>query len=156
MLALTFADKGDYNKIREDDVIDMTDLTAFAPDKPLTLVLKHNDGTSDSIKVNHTYNKGQIEWFSAGSALNLMAKKFASEGKPKGAPAKKSKPKAVAKPAKKSAAKKAVKKTAAKPVKKSPAKKVAKKVVKKAVKKATKKVVKKKVAKKKSASKRKR
>lgn len=72
MLALTFADKSDYDKIREDDTIDITGLTSFAPGVPLTLVLNHSDGSTDSIKVNHTYNEGQIEWFKAGSALNLI------------------------------------------------------------------------------------
>lgn len=72
MLALTFADKSDYDKIREDDSIDILGLTSFAPGVPLTMVFHHSDGTSDSIKVNHTYNEGQIEWFKAGSALNLI------------------------------------------------------------------------------------
>lgn len=72
MLALTFADKSDYDKIREDDSIDILGLTTFAPGVPLTMVFHHSDGTSDSIKVNHTYNEGQIEWFKAGSALNLI------------------------------------------------------------------------------------
>jgi aconitate hydratase len=72
MLALTFADKADYDKIREDDNIDIIGLTTFAPGTPLTMVFRHSDGTSDSIKVNHTYNEGQIEWFKAGSALNLI------------------------------------------------------------------------------------
>ena len=72
MLALTFADKADYDKIREDDAIDILGLTSFAPGVPLTLVLRHSDGSSDQIKVNHTYNQGQIEWFKAGSALNLI------------------------------------------------------------------------------------
>jgi aconitate hydratase len=72
MLALTFSNKEDYNKILEDDQIDVIGLTEFAPEKPLTLVLHHVDGTQESISVNHTYNKNQIEWFKAGSALNLM------------------------------------------------------------------------------------
>src|SRR5688572_24471581 len=72
MLALTFSNKEDYNKIQEDDTIDVIGLTEFAPEKPLTLVLNHSDGTQDRISVNHTYNKNQIEWFKAGSALNLM------------------------------------------------------------------------------------
>src|SRR5690349_3870316 len=77
MLALTFANKEDYNKIREDDTFDIVGLTSFAPEKPLTLVLHHNDGSKESISVNHTYNANQIEWFKAGSALNVMGKKFA-------------------------------------------------------------------------------
>jgi aconitate hydratase len=72
MLALTFADKSDYDKIREDDNIDILGLTTFAPGVPLTMVFNHSDGTSDSIQVNHTYNEGQIAWFKAGSALNLI------------------------------------------------------------------------------------
>lgn len=72
MLALTFADKEDYNKIQEDDVIDILGLTTFAPGTPLTIALHHNDGTSEEIKVNHTYNAGQIEWFKAGGALNII------------------------------------------------------------------------------------
>lgn len=107
MLGLTFANKDDYNKIQEDDTFDLTGLTTFAPEKPLTLVLHHKDGSQESISLNHTYNAGQIEWFKAGSALNLMAKKFAGEDKKK-----------VAKPAAKAPAKK-------KPVQKSVAKKVA-------------------------------
>ncbi len=72
MLALTFAEKTDYDKIREDDSIAITGLRSFAPGIPLTIVLNHSDGTSDDITVNHTYNDGQIEWFKAGSALNLI------------------------------------------------------------------------------------
>ncbi len=72
MLALTFSDKGDYDKIREDDLIDIIGLTGFAPGKNLTVVLNHSDGTSDQFEVCHTYNENQIEWFKAGSALNLI------------------------------------------------------------------------------------
>ncbi len=72
MLALTFADKSDYDKIKEDDSIDLSGLTSFAPGKPLTLVLKHSDGSSESIICNHTYNEQQIEWFKAGGALNII------------------------------------------------------------------------------------
>jgi aconitate hydratase len=75
MLALTFDNEADYDKILENDTIDITDLNEFAPDKPLTLKLAHEDGTSEEIKVNHTYNQQQIEWFKAGSALNLIAQK---------------------------------------------------------------------------------
>jgi aconitate hydratase len=77
MLGLTFADKDDYEKIQEDDVIDITGLTDFAPGKQLTMVLHHADGTTDKVKLNHTYNEQQIEWFKAGSALNLIRKQFA-------------------------------------------------------------------------------
>ncbi len=72
MLALTFSNEADYDKIQEDDRIDFTDLTAFAPGKPLTLVLNHTDGSKDTIQVNHTYNAQQIEWFKAGGALNII------------------------------------------------------------------------------------
>nr|HMT30631.1 aconitate hydratase [Bacteroidia bacterium] len=72
MLALTFADKADYEKIQEDDSIDIMGLTSFTPGVPLTLVLNHKDGSKDEFNVNHTYNDGQIEWFKAGSALNLI------------------------------------------------------------------------------------
>jgi aconitate hydratase len=78
MLAITFSEESDYDKIQENDSIDIIDLTEFAPDKQLTLVLNHSNGTKDTIKVNHTYNAGQIEWFKAGSALNLMAKEITS------------------------------------------------------------------------------
>lgn len=72
MLGLTFADKADYDKIQEDDTIDIVGLTTFAEGKPLTLVLNHKDGSKDEILANHTYNAAQIEWFKAGSALNLI------------------------------------------------------------------------------------
>lgn len=73
MLALTFANEADYDKIQEEDTINFTDLTAFAPGKPLTLEFNHKDGSTDIIMANHTYNEGQIGWFVAGSALNLIA-----------------------------------------------------------------------------------
>ncbi len=74
MLGITFANEQDYDKVQEDDLIDITDLEGFAPEVPLTVVLNHSDGGSDQIKVNHTYNRAQIEWFKAGSALNLIRK----------------------------------------------------------------------------------
>ncbi len=74
MLALTFADKNDYDKIREDDKISIHGLTSFTPGKPLQVMLHHSDGTTDSFDVLHTYNETQIEWFKAGSALNKMKK----------------------------------------------------------------------------------
>jgi len=77
MLALTFADKADYDKIQEDDSIDVVGLTNFAPGTPLTLVLTHKDGSTDSIHANHTYNQQQIEWFKAGGALNIIRKQVA-------------------------------------------------------------------------------
>jgi len=76
MLALTFADKADYDKVQEDDSIDIVGLTNFAPGAPLTLVLHHKDGSSDTIKANHTYNEQQIEWFKAGGALNVIRSQF--------------------------------------------------------------------------------
>jgi len=74
MLGLTFANPADYDKIQEDDTIDITGLTSFAEGKPLTLILNHKDGSKDEISVNHTYNAQQIEWFKAGSALNIVKK----------------------------------------------------------------------------------
>ncbi|MCC5938538.1 MAG: aconitate hydratase [Lunatimonas sp.] len=72
MLALTFDNPADYDLIQEDDSIDIVGLDTFAPGQPLTVVLNHADGSRDQIKVNHTYNEGQIGWFKAGSALNLI------------------------------------------------------------------------------------
>jgi aconitate hydratase len=72
MLALTFANKEDYAKVLEDDVIDILGLTTFTPGQQLTVRLNHSNGTSDDIKVNHTYNENQIEWFKAGGALNII------------------------------------------------------------------------------------
>lgn len=77
MLALTFADKSDYDKIQEDDTIDITGLTGFAPGVPLTLIFHHKDGTQNIITANHTYNQQQIEWFKAGAALNIIRKQAA-------------------------------------------------------------------------------
>ena len=70
MLALTFADKDDYKKVREEDKISIVGLKEFAPGKPLTAILYHADGTEESFTVNHTYNELQIKWFKAGAALN--------------------------------------------------------------------------------------
>ncbi|GIV36351.1 MAG: aconitate hydratase [Cyclobacteriaceae bacterium] len=134
MLALTFANEADYDKIQEDDVIDIIDLTEFAPGKPLTLVLHHKDGTTDTIKANHSYNANQIEWFKAGSALNLMARMLNKGGK--GKPARKKAPAKAAKTAAKKVSKKAAKKSAKKVAKKA-AGKIAKAVKKKAAKKST-------------------
>lgn len=72
MLGLTFDDPKDYDKVREDDNIDIVGLTDFATNVPLTVVLNHADGSKVEIVVNHTYNQGQIEWFKAGSALNMI------------------------------------------------------------------------------------
>jgi aconitate hydratase len=70
MLALTFADKDDYKKVREEDKISIVGLKEFAPGKPLTAILYHADDTEESFAVNHTYNELQIKWFKAGAALN--------------------------------------------------------------------------------------
>ncbi len=75
MLALTFVNPNDYDKVQEDDVIDLVDLQDFAPDKPVTVLLRHQDGSEDRIQAQHTYNEGQIAWFRAGSALNLIRQK---------------------------------------------------------------------------------
>ena len=72
MLALTFADKADYDKIQENDTIDIVGLTSFAPGKALELHLHHADGTKDVIIANHSYNDQQIGWFKAGGALNII------------------------------------------------------------------------------------
>ncbi|TAL62370.1 MAG: aconitate hydratase [Bacteroidetes bacterium] len=75
MLGLTFANKEDYNKIQEDDSIDILGLTEFTPGKQLNLVLHHSKGDHEIIKVNHSYNQQQIEWFKAGGALNIIRSK---------------------------------------------------------------------------------
>jgi len=79
MLALTFANKEDYDKILEDDTIDIEGLLAFAPNKALQVVLNHADGSTETIQVNHTYNQQQIEWFKAGGALNIIRREFESK-----------------------------------------------------------------------------
>ncbi|MEO6290095.1 MAG: aconitate hydratase [Ginsengibacter sp.] len=76
MLGLTFDNKDDYDKILEDDGIDITGLTSFGVNKPLIIILHHKDGTSHNFLVNHTYNEQQIEWFKAGAALNIIRKEF--------------------------------------------------------------------------------
>ena len=72
MLGLTFDNEADYNKIKEDDTFNFIDLVDFSTGKQLTLELVHADGSKENIKLNHTYNEQQIEWFKAGSALNLI------------------------------------------------------------------------------------
>lgn len=79
MLGLTFANKDDYDRILEDDVIDIIGLTTFTPNVPLTLVLHHADGTKEEITVNHSYNDQQIEWFKAGGALNIIRREAAAK-----------------------------------------------------------------------------
>ena len=76
MLALTFVKKEDYDKVQEDDSIDIVGLIAFAPGRPLKMILNHKDGTKDEVMLNHTYNQQQIEWFKAGGALNVIRRQF--------------------------------------------------------------------------------
>ena len=78
-IALTFASREDYEKVQEDDTIDITGLTSFAPGKSLTMVLHHKDGSTDNITLNHTYNQAQIGWFKAGGALNVIRSEFAKK-----------------------------------------------------------------------------
>lgn len=75
MLPLTFANPDDYNKILEDDKISIIGLNEFAPEKPFKAIIKHKDGSADEFLLNHSFNAGQIEWFRAGGALNLIAAK---------------------------------------------------------------------------------
>jgi aconitate hydratase len=77
MLALTFDDKSDYDKIQEDDVVDIIGLEGFKPGHPLAVIFHHSDGRSDIVRTIHTYNEQQIEWFKAGSALNMIRTQFA-------------------------------------------------------------------------------
>jgi len=79
MLAVTFADKSDYDKIQEDDTIDIHGLTTFEPGKQLTMILHHKDGSNDTILLNHSYNAQQIEWFKAGGALNVIRSEFSKK-----------------------------------------------------------------------------
>ena len=72
ILALTFVNKDDYNKIKEDDSFDIADLSKFIPEKDLDVIIKHKDGSTEIFKAKHTYNNFQIEWFKAGSALNII------------------------------------------------------------------------------------
>lgn len=75
MLALTFQNKDDYEKVQENDRISVTGLKNFAPGKPLTVVLRHDNGQEECFMVEHTYNQQQIDWFKAGSALNYNRNK---------------------------------------------------------------------------------
>ena len=77
MLGLTFANESDYDLIQEDDIFNFVDLNEFAPGKQLTLEISHKDGSLDIIKLNHTYNASQIDWYNEGSALNLIKKENA-------------------------------------------------------------------------------
>jgi aconitate hydratase len=72
LLALTFSNPADYDKIREDDRISLTGLTDLAPGKPVTCIVRHADGTSETLLLNHSYGASQVAWFKRGSALNLF------------------------------------------------------------------------------------
>lgn len=140
MLPLTFANPTDYDKIQENDKLSLVGLNGFAPEKQFKLIIKHSDGTSEEIWLNHSFNTGQIAWFKAGGALNLIAASFKKQASSK--TTKKAKAKKVKAP-KKKAAKKTVRKVV--PKKKAAKKPVAKKKIKPTAKKKTvKKVVRKK------------
>ncbi|HEO69727.1 MAG TPA: aconitate hydratase, partial [Candidatus Hydrogenedentes bacterium] len=72
VLALTFDNAADYDRVLEDDIVDIRGLADFAPGHPLTVVLHHADGATEQFEVTHSYNDTQIAWFRAGSALNLI------------------------------------------------------------------------------------
>ncbi len=72
VLALTFADPADYDRIRVDDRLSLVDLAGLTPGKPVDCQIRHADGTTEALKLNHSYTRSQIEWFRAGSALNLL------------------------------------------------------------------------------------
>ena len=74
MLGLTFVNESDYDLIKEDDTFNFTDLNEFSAGKAITLEIVHSDGSKDTVSLNHTYNEQQIDWFRAGSALNLIKK----------------------------------------------------------------------------------
>jgi len=168
ILALIFANPEDYDKIREDDRISIIGLKDFAPNKPLKMIVKHSDGTTDEILLNHSYNENQIEWFKAGGALNLVAEQFHKKTteaveeekksevvKPKRKVVKKSKTKAQAK-TKKAAKKTTTKKSAKGKVQaKSKKKVVGKKLISKSKKVTAKKTSAKKSSVKKKATKKK-
>jgi len=78
MLALTFINESDYDLIKEDDTFNFVDIASFKAGQPLTIEIKHSDGTAHTIQVNHTYNDSQIAWFRAGSALNVIKKENAA------------------------------------------------------------------------------
>jgi aconitate hydratase len=82
MLALTFADPADYDKVQPSDRVSILGLESFAPGKDLTLLAKHADGSTDQIPLAHSFNEGQIEWFKAGSALNLVSRKLSVSTEP--------------------------------------------------------------------------
>jgi aconitate hydratase len=75
VLALTFSDKNDYERIRETDKFDITGLNDFLPGKKIKIIIRHSNGEKETIFANHSYNETQIDWFKAGSALNLIRNK---------------------------------------------------------------------------------
>jgi len=116
MLPLTFASAADYDRVREGDRISITGLSEFAPGRPLTMVLKHADGSTDSFPVLHTFNQNQIGWFHAGSALNLIA----AQGKRVAPPGKAAKPASKKKTARRATARKrSAKRPAVRPARRS-------------------------------------
>ena len=121
VLALTFKDPADYEKVREDDRVGILGLTTFAPGKTLTLLLQHADGTTERCELAHSYNAEQIEWFKAGSALNIIRREVAkakpptakapkTSGRARKAAVKRHKPKAKKKPSARKAARKPARK----------------------------------------------
>jgi aconitate hydratase len=124
MLPLTFANPADYDKVREDDRVSIVGLKTFAPGVPLRMILKHSDGTVDEVLLNHSFNEHQIEWFKAGSALNLIAAQR-KPAKPRLAKGKKKATRKVKAKTKRAATTKAATKIASK--KKAAKKKVVKK-----------------------------
>ncbi len=80
MLGLTFADESDYDLVQEDDIFNFLDLDKFAPNQQLTMEIVHKDNSKDVIKLNHTYNENQIDWYKAGSALNQIKEENAKLG----------------------------------------------------------------------------
>ncbi|MBI5729707.1 MAG: hypothetical protein HY963_01085, partial [Ignavibacteriales bacterium] len=114
MLPLTFANPSDYDKIQEDDKLSLVGLNEFAPEKQLKLIVKHTDDSTDEIMLNHSFNAGQIEWFKAGGALNLIAASQIKSASVKKAASKKKKHVSKKKAAKKPVAKKKVKSVAKK------------------------------------------
>jgi aconitate hydratase len=72
LLALTFSDQADYDRIREDDRISLTGLKDMAPGKPVQCTVKHSDGTTETLELQHSYSESQLQWFQLGSALNLF------------------------------------------------------------------------------------
>jgi hypothetical protein len=80
MLPLTFADPADYEKIRENDRVSLAGLADLAPGRPVTMLVKHADGTADEVLLNHSFNENQLGWFRAGSALNLIAARGPAAG----------------------------------------------------------------------------